>query len=107
MSTTTTSDAAPPATTDPVRNPNVYPTKGMSLLTTTYMQNTEDAPAELSAVVDELLNSLSTKFSSVSKDILEKMDDMSRRLDSLEATIQGGNGNGNSGAGESASGQGK
>jgi len=48
----------------------------------------EDAPAELSVVVDELLNSLSNKFANVSNDIFAKMDDMSKRLDSLEATIQ-------------------
>ncbi|KAI9875872.1 MAG: hypothetical protein M1830_007862 [Pleopsidium flavum] len=50
----------------------------------------EDAPAELTAVVDELLNGLSTKFSAVSTEIFAKMDDMSRRLDNLEANIQAG-----------------
>jgi len=49
---------------------------------------TEDAPGELSMVVDELLNSLSIKFAAVSSEIFTKMDDMSKRLDSLEATIQ-------------------
>ncbi|KAA6408660.1 MAG: hypothetical protein FRX48_07742 [Lasallia pustulata] len=52
---------------------------------------TDDAPAELTAVVDDLLNGLSTKFSAVSAEIFAKMDDMSRRLDSLEAAIQAGN----------------
>jgi len=47
-----------------------------------------DAPAELSAVVDELLNSLTTKFNSVSSQIFSKLDDMSKRLDNLEATLQ-------------------
>ncbi|KAI9856523.1 MAG: hypothetical protein M1813_008901 [Trichoglossum hirsutum] len=47
-----------------------------------------DAPAELTAVVDELLNSLSSRFSSVSSEIFSKMDEMSRRLDSLEANLQ-------------------
>lgn len=46
------------------------------------------APAELSAVVDELLNTLSNKFAGVSSEIFAKMDDMSRRLDNLEATLQ-------------------
>jgi len=46
------------------------------------------APAELSAVVDELLNSLSNKFAGVSSEIFAKMDEMSRRLDNLEATLQ-------------------
>lgn len=45
-------------------------------------------PAELSAVVDELLNSLSNKFAGVSSEIFAKMDEMSRRLDNLEATLQ-------------------
>ncbi|KAI4135973.1 MAG: hypothetical protein LQ347_000205 [Umbilicaria vellea] len=53
--------------------------------------NTDDAPAELTVVVDDLLNGLSTKFSAVSAEIFAKMDDMSRRLDSLEAAIQAGN----------------
>ncbi|MCJ1363608.1 hypothetical protein MMC16_002715 [Acarospora aff. strigata] len=47
----------------------------------------EDAPAELSVVVDELLDGLSAKFSTVSAEIFARMDDMSRRLDNLEATI--------------------
>jgi len=46
------------------------------------------APAELSVVVDELLNSLSNKFAGVSSEIFAKMDEMSRRLDNLEATLQ-------------------
>ncbi|KAF2429769.1 hypothetical protein EJ08DRAFT_590359, partial [Tothia fuscella] len=45
---------------------------------------------ELSAVVDELLNQLSTKFSTISSELLSKMDDMSKRLDSLESSIQAG-----------------
>ncbi|PMD59017.1 uncharacterized protein K444DRAFT_531338, partial [Hyaloscypha bicolor E] len=48
------------------------------------------ASAELSAVVDELLNSLSNKFAGVSSEIFAKMDEMSRRLDNLEATLQSG-----------------
>ncbi|TAQ90257.1 hypothetical protein B7494_g1447 [Chlorociboria aeruginascens] len=46
------------------------------------------APAELSAVVDELLNSISNKFAGVSSEIFAKMDEMSRRLDNLEAILQ-------------------
>jgi heat shock factor-binding protein 1 len=49
-----------------------------------------NAPAELTAVVDELLDTLQKKFSTVSSSMLEKMDEMSRRLDSLEAVIQAG-----------------
>jgi len=47
-----------------------------------------DAPSELSAVVDELLNSISNKFAGVSSEVFAKMDEMSRRLDNLEATLQ-------------------
>jgi len=48
------------------------------------------APAELSAVVDELLNTLSNKFAGVSSEIFAKMDEMSRRLDNLETQLQSG-----------------
>ena len=67
----------------------------------------DDAPAELTALVDELLNSLTSKFSSVSSEIFSKstftslrrscnyadhapVDEMSRRLDNLEEHLQGG-----------------
>ncbi|KAI1076047.1 heat shock factor binding protein 1-domain-containing protein [Whalleya microplaca] len=43
---------------------------------------------ELTVVVEELLNSLSNKFTSVSSEIFAKMDEMSRRLDNLEAALQ-------------------
>jgi len=61
-----------------------------------HLQETEmgvpiDAPAELSAVVDELLDALTAKFSSVSSELFSKMDEMSRRIDSLEANIQASN----------------
>ncbi|KAF2126507.1 hypothetical protein P153DRAFT_297955, partial [Dothidotthia symphoricarpi CBS 119687] len=52
--------------------------------------NNTDSSSELAAVVDDLLNQLSTKFSTISGELLSKMDDMSRRLDNLEATIQTG-----------------
>ncbi|OTB06157.1 hypothetical protein M426DRAFT_9973 [Hypoxylon sp. CI-4A] len=42
---------------------------------------------ELTIVVEELLNSLSNKFSGVSSEIFAKMDDMAKRLDSLEAAL--------------------
>ncbi|KAH9904760.1 heat shock factor binding protein 1 [Xylariomycetidae sp. FL2044] len=43
---------------------------------------------ELTVVVEELLNSLSNKFAGVSSEIFAKMDEMSRRLDNLEAALQ-------------------
>ncbi|OCK75686.1 hypothetical protein K432DRAFT_307969, partial [Lepidopterella palustris CBS 459.81] len=52
----------------------------------------DNASGELTAVVDELLGQLSTKFSTISSELISKMDDMSRRLDNLEATIQAGEG---------------
>ncbi|KAL0635005.1 hypothetical protein Q9L58_006034 [Maublancomyces gigas] len=52
----------------------------------------EDAPGELTAVVDELLDSLSTKFASVSSEIFEKIEAMSKRLDAMETSLQQGSG---------------
>lgn len=72
-------------------------------------QPADNVTSELSVVVDDLLNQLTTKFSSISTDMIAKselhrfveqsamqvscvngcsVDEMSRRLDSLEATIQ-------------------
>ncbi|EOA87422.1 hypothetical protein ACJQWK_10087 [Exserohilum turcicum] len=62
--------------------------------------NNPEASGELTAVVDDLLNQLNTKFNSISSELLSKMDDMSRRLDNLEATIQGGDGTKGSGSGK-------
>ncbi|SZF02377.1 unnamed protein product [Blumeria hordei] len=56
-------------------------------VTSTAMESS--APTDdLSAVVDELLNSLSNKFAGVSSEIFAKMDDISRRLDNLEANLK-------------------
>ncbi|KAF2659705.1 hypothetical protein K491DRAFT_775410 [Lophiostoma macrostomum CBS 122681] len=63
-----------------------------------HTSTTDTSTGELTAVVDDLLNQLNTKFSSVSTELLAKMDDMSRRLDNLEATIQGGEGGKGSGS---------
>ncbi|ESZ94565.1 hypothetical protein SBOR_5055 [Sclerotinia borealis F-4128] len=60
----------------------------MSTISTTSVATDASATAELSLVVDELLNSLSNKFAGVSSEIFAKMDEMSRRLDNLEATLQ-------------------
>ncbi|KAI1852412.1 hypothetical protein JX265_011045 [Neoarthrinium moseri] len=43
---------------------------------------------ELNAVLEDLLNTLSNKFAGVSSEIFAKMDEMSRRLDNLEAALQ-------------------
>ncbi|KAF7553642.1 hypothetical protein G7046_g7049 [Stylonectria norvegica] len=48
----------------------------------------EDARADVTAAVEDLLNSLSNKFAGVSSEIFAKMDEMSRRLDNLESALQ-------------------
>ncbi|KAI0490679.1 heat shock factor binding protein 1-domain-containing protein [Xylaria cf. heliscus] len=50
--------------------------------------NTGNSSDELTAVVEELLSSLSNKFTNVSNEIFAKMDEMSRRLDHLEAALR-------------------
>ncbi|KAK4127823.1 hypothetical protein N657DRAFT_612870 [Parathielavia appendiculata] len=49
--------------------------------------NSEDARGELTAQLEDLLNTLSNKFAGVSSEIFAKMDEMSRRLDNLEAQL--------------------
>jgi len=59
--------------------------------TTTNRQSAPEdsrADADVTAAVEELLNSLSNKFAGVSSEIFAKMDEMSRRLDNLEAALQ-------------------
>ncbi|KAI0193986.1 heat shock factor binding protein 1-domain-containing protein [Xylaria flabelliformis] len=50
--------------------------------------NAGNSSDELTVVVEELLNSLSNKFTTVSGEIFAKMDEMSRRLDNLEAALR-------------------
>ncbi|KAM3083812.1 hypothetical protein ACMFMG_002075 [Clarireedia jacksonii] len=69
-------------------NGTVQNTPNPNRMSTASITADVSATAELSAVVDELLNSLSNKFAGVSSEIFAKMDEMSRRLDSLEATLQ-------------------
>ncbi|TWU73834.1 hypothetical protein ED733_005162 [Metarhizium rileyi] len=54
----------------------------------TNRQSIDNANADVSAAVEELLNTLSNRFASVSSEIFAKMDEMSRRLDNLEAALQ-------------------
>ncbi|KAI9149195.1 hypothetical protein HJFPF1_11244 [Paramyrothecium foliicola] len=54
---------------------------------TSQTETSEDRGADVTAAVEELLNSLSNKFAGVSSEIFAKMDEMSRRLDSLEAAL--------------------
>lgn len=46
---------------------------------------------DLVKAVDNLLNNLGPKFSTVSAQLFAKMDEMSRRLDDMEAAIKAGN----------------
>ncbi|EDU48887.1 heat shock factor-binding protein [Pyrenophora tritici-repentis] len=57
--------------------------------TASVISNNAEGSGELTAVVDDLLNQLNTKFTTISSELLSKMDDMSRRLDNLEATMAG------------------
>jgi len=53
--------------------------------------NAKDTPTDnisLDAVVDELLDGLNRKFASVSLEIYEKIEAMSRRLDAMESSLQ-------------------
>ncbi|KAG6008925.1 hypothetical protein E4U54_008637 [Claviceps lovelessii] len=50
----------------------------------------ETSSPDVSAAVEDLLNTLSNKFASVSSEIFAKMDEMSRRLENLEAALQQG-----------------
>ncbi|MCJ1355949.1 MAG: hypothetical protein MMC33_005942 [Icmadophila ericetorum] len=47
----------------------------------------DNSANELCQMVDDLMDNLTAKFSVVSAEICAKMDDMSRRLDELEASI--------------------
>ncbi|KAL7903534.1 hypothetical protein HDV63DRAFT_127840 [Trichoderma sp. SZMC 28014] len=49
--------------------------------------NGDESNADVTAAVEDLLNTLSNKLSGVSSEIFAKMDEMSRRLDSLEAAL--------------------
>ncbi|OIW29630.1 hypothetical protein CONLIGDRAFT_631710 [Coniochaeta ligniaria NRRL 30616] len=55
---------------------------------TTEASTSDDPKQELAAQIDELLNTLSNKFSGVSSEIFAKMDEMSRRLDNLENQLK-------------------
>ncbi|TVY43627.1 hypothetical protein LOCC1_G003834 [Lachnellula occidentalis] len=74
------------------------PVEKTNRLSTQSTTTEASTPAELSDVIDELLNGLSNKFAGVSSEIFAKMeiwltvgglvDEMSRRLDNLEQNLQ-------------------
>ncbi|KAI2608692.1 heat shock factor binding protein 1-domain-containing protein [Hypoxylon fragiforme] len=45
---------------------------------------------ELSNLIEDLLNTLSTKFDGVSNEIFSKMDEMAKRIDNLESSLRAG-----------------
>ncbi|KAM3474030.1 hypothetical protein MY5147_004480 [Beauveria neobassiana] len=51
----------------------------------------DDARTEFNAAVEELLNTIQNKFAGVSSEIFAKLDDMSSRLDKLEAELRESN----------------
>ncbi|KAJ5492225.1 Heat shock factor binding 1 [Penicillium expansum] len=57
--------------------------EGVSLLS----QPSSDAQGQLTAAVDDLLNELQTKFDNVSTEMFGKLDEMTKRLDELEASL--------------------
>ncbi|KAJ5312516.1 hypothetical protein N7508_003346, partial [Penicillium antarcticum] len=57
--------------------------EGESLLS----QPNSDAQGQLTAAVDELLDQLQSKFENVSTEMFGKLDDMTKRLDELEASL--------------------
>ncbi|KAJ5120675.1 uncharacterized protein N7515_010063 [Penicillium bovifimosum] len=50
-------------------------------------QPNSDAQGQLAAAVDDLLNELQSKFDSVSTEMFGKLDEMTKRLDELEASL--------------------
>ncbi|KAL1302951.1 hypothetical protein AAFC00_003270 [Neodothiora populina] len=72
--------------------PDSLSSPSQSSFTENTLAGTSDtSPSELASAIDDLLNQLTSKFTNISSDLLGKMDDMSRRLDTLEATIQSSN----------------
>ncbi|KAJ5783037.1 hypothetical protein N7457_004811 [Penicillium paradoxum] len=59
------------------------PPEGESLLSTP----NSDAQGQLTAAVDDLLNELQSKFENVSTEMFGKLDEMTKRLDELEASL--------------------
>ncbi|KAJ5160031.1 uncharacterized protein N7482_007035 [Penicillium canariense] len=52
-----------------------------------FLSQPSDAQGQLTAAVDDLLDQLQSKFDNVSKEMFGKLDDMTRRLDELEASL--------------------
>ncbi|PNY26550.1 Uncharacterized protein TCAP_03523 [Tolypocladium capitatum] len=81
-------DEPEPSTADKATvRPPVQPLHGPLQQPLIKTQSPDTANADVTAAVEELLNSLSSKFAGVSSEIFAKMDEMSRRLDRLEAAL--------------------
>ena len=52
----------------------------------------QEANNDLTSAVDDLLETMRTKFTAASQEMTQRMDDMSRRLDQLEASMRKGEG---------------
>ncbi|KKK17748.1 hypothetical protein ARAM_001360 [Aspergillus rambellii] len=66
---------------------NTEETAPSDSITPPISQQTSDAQGEFAAAVDELLDQLQHKFDTVSREMSGKLDDMTRRLDELEASL--------------------
>lgn len=103
--------ADPAATAEPTPTPSIPAppplprTKSISparsKATTAAAQTTANAAAaaaapssgdELTKAVDDLLDEMRKRYGNVSRELLGKMDEMSRRLDQLEASLRGAGG---------------
>ncbi|KAI0090286.1 heat shock factor binding protein 1-domain-containing protein, partial [Irpex rosettiformis] len=83
-----TSAVSPSKTASSPVSTNGAPTPAPT--TTKPVVNTSDisSPHELTAFVETLLEQLDAKFDDMSNQILERMNQMSTRVDALEASIQ-------------------
>ncbi|KAJ5327331.1 hypothetical protein N7541_009857 [Penicillium brevicompactum] len=54
-------------------------------------QSNSGSQGQLNAAVDDLLNELQSKFENVSTELFGKLDDMTKRLDDLEASLAASN----------------
>ncbi|CAI7582504.1 unnamed protein product [Penicillium bialowiezense] len=61
------------------------------LLSQSIIAQNSSSQGQLNAAVDDLLNELQSKFENVSTELFGKLDDMTKRLDDLEASLAASN----------------
>ncbi|KZV78884.1 hypothetical protein EXIGLDRAFT_633060 [Exidia glandulosa HHB12029] len=71
----------------PAKQPSPKPSQA-ALRTTTTKPEDISSPHELTAFVETLLGQLETKFDDMSSQLLDRMAQMSSRVDSLESSIK-------------------